>query len=94
MAGVKAKAKAVKAQAAKRVRTKVAKAKAAPAPAPALAPVALPTKQSDVPNDLGALLRIAASANIRVNRKKDGSYGKAHNIRRNIILKLNLVGTG
>jgi hypothetical protein len=79
---------------ARTVRPAKAKAVAAPAPAPAPAPVALPTKQSEVPNDLGALLRIAASANIRVNRKKDGSYGKAHNIRRNIILKLNLVGTG
>ena len=64
----------------------------APAPAPALQPIALPTKISDVPTDLGTLLRIANSAGIRVNKKKDGSYAKANNIRRNIILRLGLAG--
>jgi hypothetical protein len=66
------------------------KAKAPPTPAPA--PIALPTKISDVPNDLPTLLRIANSAGIRVNRKKDGSYGKPTSIRRNIILRLGLAG--
>ena len=64
----------------------------APAPAPALNPIELPTKISDVPTDLGTLLRIANSAGIRVNKKKDGSYAKANNIRRNIILRLGLAG--
>jgi hypothetical protein len=69
------------------------RAKAPPKPkAPALNPIALPTKISEVPTDLGTLLRIANSAGIRVNKKKDGSYGKANNIRRNIILKLGLAG--
>jgi hypothetical protein len=57
-----------------------------------LAPIALPKKISEVPTDMGTLLRIANSAGIRVNRKADGSYGKASNIRRNIILKLGLAG--
>jgi hypothetical protein len=67
-------------------------AKPAPAPTPALAAIALPTKMSEVPTDMGTLLRIANSAGIRVNKKADGSYGKANNIRRNIILKLGLAG--
>jgi len=66
------------------------KAKAPPTPAPA--PIALPTKISEVPNDLETLLRIANSAGVRVNRKADGTYGKASNIRRNIILRLGLAG--
>jgi hypothetical protein len=64
----------------------------AQAPAQTLNPIALPKKISDVPTDLGTLLRIANSAGIRVNKKADGSYGKANNIRRNIILKLGLAG--
>jgi hypothetical protein len=65
----------------------------APAQAPVqLAPIALPTKISEVPNDMGTLLRIANTAGIRVNRKADGSYGKATSIRRNIILRLGLAG--
>jgi hypothetical protein len=64
----------------------------APAPAPALNPIALPTKMSEVPTDLGTLLRIANSAGIRINKKADGTYGKANNIRRNIILRLGLAG--
>jgi hypothetical protein len=47
---------------------------------------------SEVPTDLGTLLRIANSAGIRVNKKADGTYGKANNIRRNIILRLGLAG--
>jgi len=69
-----------------------AKAKAKAVAAPALQSIALPTKMSEVPTDLPTLLRIANSANIRVNKKKDGSYGKPNNIRRNIILKLGLAG--
>jgi hypothetical protein len=68
------------------------KGKKAKIATPVLQPIALPTKISDVPSDMGTLLRIANSAGIRVNRKADGSYGKASNIRRNIILKLGLAG--
>jgi len=65
----------------------------APAQAPVqLAPIALPKKISEVPTDMGTLLRIANSAGVRVNRKADGTYGKASNIRRNIILRLGLAG--
>jgi hypothetical protein len=72
---------------------KAPKGKKAKAPAtPAPAPIALPTKISEVPNDLPTLLRIAHSAGIRVNRKADGSYGKPTSIRRNIILRLGLAG--
>jgi len=75
-------------------RAKTPKPSEAPKPEviTALAKVALPTKISEVPTDIGALLRIAASANIRINKKADGTYGKANNIRRNIILRLGLAG--
>lgn len=74
-------------------RTPKAKpAKSAKPATPALEAIALPTKMTEVPTDLGTLLRIANSAGIRVNKKADGSYGKANNIRRNIILKLGLAG--
>jgi hypothetical protein len=68
------------------------RAKAPKVATPVLQPIALPTKIADVPSDMGTLLRIANSAGIRVNRKADGSFGKASNIRRNIILKLGLAG--
>ena len=74
------------------VKKSKAKAKAPAQAPPALAPIALPKKISDVPSDLGTLLRITNSAGIRVNRKADGTYGKASNIRRNIILRLGLAG--
>jgi len=81
-------ARAVEAPAPKRK----AKAKAPAVASPPLQPIALPKKISEVPTDLGTLLRIANSAGIRVNRKADGSYAKASNIRRNIILRLGLAG--
>jgi hypothetical protein len=68
------------------------KGKKAQAPTPTLNPIALPKKMSEVPSDMGTLLRIANSAGIRVNKKADGTYGKASNIRRNIILRLGLAG--
>jgi hypothetical protein len=68
------------------------KGKKAKAPAPVFQPIALPKTMSEVPTDIDTLLRIANSAGIRVNRKADGTYGKANNIRRNIILRLGLAG--
>jgi hypothetical protein len=73
-------------------KARKSRAKAPEVASPPLAPIALPKKISEVPSDMGTLLRIANSAGIRVNRKADGSYGKASNIRRNIILKLGLAG--
>ena len=73
-------------------KARKSRAKAPAVASPPLQPIALPKKISEVPSDMGTLLRIANSAGIRVNRKADGSYGKASNIRRNIILKLGLAG--
>jgi hypothetical protein len=73
-------------------KARKSKAKAPEVASPPLAPIALPKKISEVPSDMGTLLRIANSAGIRVNRKEDGTYGKASNIRRNIILRLGLAG--
>jgi hypothetical protein len=73
-------------------KARKSRAKAPAVASPPLAPIALPKKISEVPSDMGTLLRIANSAGIRVNRKEDGTYGKASNIRRNIILRLGLAG--
>ena len=73
-------------------KARKSKAQAPAVASPPLAPIALPKKISEVPSDMGTLLRIANSAGIRVNRKADGTYGKASNIRRNIILRLGLAG--